>query len=102
MHANRIVAAVVVDDGDDVGAVLLCRRYLLPGHEKTAVADVRDHRAIRMGKFGCDRGRYAGPHAAKRRGNIRVGLLELYIALRPLAEAAGIRRGDGIGRQRRS
>jgi hypothetical protein len=48
MHADRVVAFVVVDDRDDRCAVLLGGREFLAGHEKPAVADMGDHGAMRM------------------------------------------------------
>src|SRR5687767_15657655 len=90
VHANRVVTFVVVNDRDNRRAILLRRRHLLTRHEKTTVADVGDDRAVGVRELGGDRRWDTRSHTAESRRDVGVGMIELDIALLPLAEAAGV------------
>ena len=96
---DRAVAAVVEDDGHDVGS--LANRGLELGHRhaETAVAGQGDAQATRPRQHRPDCRRQAIPHRPGRGTEERARPMEPIASGRPRAEVAGVGGQDGFRRQ---
>ena len=101
MHAFLAIAALLADhdgapcaiiakDADQVQPVLYCRHQFLPAHEKAAVPDKGDGRAVRLGQRRADAAGCCIAHGARHRACLGMGLVEAVVAMHPTGEGAAV------------